>query len=377
MLKKMEAIGTLAGGLAHDFNNLLQVVQGYGELILLGKAETDPDHKQIKEILRSTKRGSGLIRKLLTFSRKVESEKRPLDLNSETAEIKKLLERTIPKMIDIKLNLGDELMIVNADSVQIEQVVMNIAVNAKDAMPEGGTLCISTENTTLDADYCRTHARIALGDYVLLTISDTGHGMDQETIDHIFEPFYTTKDPTRGTGLGLAIVYGIVENHQGHIVCESRLGEGTTFKIYLPARQLEMEMARAIKSEEPLKSGAETILIVEDEKAIRKLAEQILTKFGYTALTASDGESALEIYRQKKEHIDLVMLDLIMPGMGGIKCLEKLHKSNPDVKVVIASGVTPKGAAKKTLEAAATGFIRKPYDMRQMLEQVHQVLNGS
>ena len=373
--QKMEAIGTLAGGIAHDFNNMLQAISGYTQILLMGKKASDPDYEKLEAIEKSAQRASDLTKRLLIFSRKVESKLRPIDLNQEIEQVSKMLERTIPKMINIELHLAENLKIINADPAQIEQIMMNLGVNARDAMPDGGRLIFETENVILDEQYCKIHLGARPGKYVKLSISDTGHGMDREILSHIFEPFYTTKETGKGTGLGLAMVYGIVKNHGGYIMCYSEPGEGTTFKIYFPIIEKEIKTMESKEEKVPIKGGSETILLVDDEEAIRELGEDIFTRFGYTVLMASDGESALEIYSEKKEEINLVILDIIMPGIGGRRCLEKLLKMNPRVKVIIASGYSINGPTKEVLEAGAKGFISKPYDMRGMLKTVRKILD--
>ena len=373
--QKMEAIGTLAGGVAHDFNNMLQAIFGYTQILLMGKEPSNPDYEKLEAIEKSAQRASDLTKQLLIFSRKVESKLRPMDLNHEVKQVEKLLKRTIPRMIKIELYLADDLSTVNADPAQMEQVMMNIGVNARDAMPEGGRLIFETENVILDEEYCKTHLGATLGDYVLFTVSDTGHGMDKETLEHIFEPFYTTKEAGKGTGLGLAMVYGIVKSHSGYIMCYSEPGEGTTFKIYLPTIKQETGLEETKEEEMPTR-GTETVLLVDDEEAIRELGDEMLTRFGYTVFTAPDGESALEIYREKKEKIDLIILDLIMPGMGGRRCLEEILKINLKAKVVIASGYSVNGPTKEALKAGGRGFISKPYSVKQMLKAVREALDG-
>ncbi|TET94512.1 MAG: PAS domain S-box protein [Desulfobacteraceae bacterium] len=373
--QKMEAIGTLAGGIAHDFNNMLQAISGYTQILLMGKKASDPDYEKLEAIEKSAQRASDLTKRLLIFSRKVESKLRPVGLNQEIEQVSKMLERTIPKMINIELHLAENLKIINADPAQIEQIMMNLGVNARDAMPDGGRLIFETENVILDEQYCKIHLGARPGKYVKLSISDTGHGMDREILSHIFEPFYTTKETGKGTGLGLAMVYGIVKNHDGYIMCYSEPGEGTTFKIYFPIIEKEIKTMESKEEKVPIKGGSETILLVDDEEAIRELGEDIFTRFGYTVLMASDGESALEIYSEKKEEINLVILDIIMPGIGGRRCLEKLLKMNPRVKVIIASGYSINGPTKEVLEAGAKGFISKPYDMRGMLKTVRKILD--
>jgi PAS domain S-box-containing protein len=377
--QKMEAVGTLAGGIAHDFNNLLQAIQGYAELLLMRKKQDESGWRELQEVIRAAKRGGELTQQLLTFSRKVESKRRPLDLNQEVRESRELLGRTIPRMIEVQVHLAENLKLINADSVQLKQVLMNLAVNAKDAMPEGGKLMIETENVSLDHEFCRRYAEVKPGDYVLLSLSDTGHGMEKETLEHIFDPFYTTKEVGKGTGLGLAIVYGIVKNHEGYIMCYSEPQQGTIFKIYLPVIEPEIEPANVLDQSEPevqVEGGSETILLVDDEEFIRELGIDVLGQAGYEVLTAADGESALQLYRQAQERIALVILDLIMPGMGGRKCLEELLRLNPQVKVLIASGYSSDASTKGALETGAKSFVSKPYDTKHLLKLVREVLDG-
>ncbi len=373
--QKMEAVGTLAGGIAHDFNNLLQAVQGYAQLLLLKMDDDDSGQRGLQQIVRAATRGAELTQQLLTFSRKIESELQPIDFNREVENVRLLLERTIPKMIEVKFRLAEDLKMVNADLGQIEQILMNLAVNAKDAMPDGGKLIVETANVILDQDYCKIHRVANPGSYVQLTVTDTGHGIDKMTIEHIFEPFYTTKETGKGTGLGLATVYGIVKSHNGHIVCYSEPDEGTTFKIYLPTIDSTEEARKAEEHMTAPEGGSETILLVDDEEPIRSLGTQILEEFGYTVLTAADGESALQIYSKEQKRIDLVILDLIMPGMGGKLCLLELLKINLEAKVAIASGYSPDGPTREILKNGAKGFISKPYDLRQILKVVREVLD--
>jgi len=375
--QKMEAVGTLAGGIAHDFNNLLQGILGYSEIILLKKGEDHPDHRRLCEIQKLAQRASELTQQLLTFSRKVESILRPVDLNQEVRQVHKLLRRTIPRMINMELHLQKDLRAINADPAQMEQIMMNLGVNARDALPGGGTLVFETENVILDEGDLKNRPQARAGNYVLLTISDTGQGMDRETREHIFEPFFTTKEVGKGTGLGLAMVYGIVKAHDGLIECYSEPGKGTTFKIFLPAAgEMKNETRSAAGGNREIHGGSETVLLVDDEVILRELGREILTKYGYTVFLAPDGESALEIYRTRGGDISLVILDLNMPGMGGRKCLENLLARDPEIRVVIASGYFVNWEKNEALEAGASGFIRKPYEIRQMLQVVRDVLDG-
>lgn len=371
----MEAIGILAGGVAHDFNNILQVINGYTQLMMLEKSETDPDHAKLGEIEKAVEHAAQLVRQLLTFSRKAESKTSALDLNREIISVRKILERTLPKMIDIDLHLGRELAPVTADPVQIEQALLNLATNAADAMPDGGTLVIETENVTLSDDYLDTHVGARAGEYVLLSVSDTGQGMDKDIVEHIFEPFFTTKEFGKGTGLGLASVYGIVKSHGGYISCYSEVGQGTTFKLYLPAAQRQKVPEEKTVEEDLPGGGDETILLVDDEEPIRTFASAALRRFGYRVVTGASGEEALEVITRTGEKIALIILDLGMPGMGGQKCLQEIRKNNPSAKVLIASGYTMNGQVKKTMEAGAAGYIGKPYRINVLLRKVREILD--
>jgi len=371
---KMEAVGTLAGGIAHDFNNLLQAIQGYSEILLLDRDIGASGQRELQQISHAAKRGSELTRQLLTFSRKVESKKLLIDLNREVKQAHTMLKRTIPKMIDIELRLDENLNTTDADPAQVEQIIMNLAINAKDAMPEGGRLIIKTENAILDEEFCRTHLGSSPGDYVLLTVSDTGHGMDKKTLEHIFDPFFTTKEVGQGTGLGLAIVYGIVKSHHGYITSHSELGQGTTLMVYFPAVEQPAEPQEK-ETGPPIPGGTETILLVDDEKYIRDLATQMLEQFGYKVLTAVDGESALDLYRIKQDKINLAILDLIMPGMGGKQCLAELLKLDAQVKVVVISGYSDTIPIQETIAAGAKDFIAKPFKIRNMLAKIRDVLD--
>lgn len=370
--QKMEAIGTLAGGISHDFNNLLQAINGYAQLLLMEKSDNDPEYNSLKAIQDAGIRASGLVRQLLLFSRKVDSAKRPLELQYQVEQAKKMLERTIPKMVEIQVNMGNRLWTINADPIQMEQMLLNLGTNAADAMPDGGRLLFDIKNASLEDDFLVENPGAEHSRYVLLTVSDTGCGMDNATLEKIFDPFFTTKEIGKGTGLGLASVYGIVKSHDGYINCISEVGQGTTFKIYLPAIvQPEVEETRDVELE-PIPSGAETILLVDDEKAIRGFAQQALMKFGYNVITASTGEEALEFYSDKSKEIDLIVMDIGMPGMGGHKCLMELLKLNPEVKVVIASGYSME---KKSIESGANGFVGKPYQLTDLLNTVRTVLD--
>ena len=374
--QKMEAIGTLAGGISHDFNNILQGISGYTQLLLMQKGVDDPNSRYLNKIDKLIQRARELTQQLLTFSRKVESKLRPVDLNQEVIQAHDVLKRTIPKMIDIELHLAVDLKLINADPVQLEQIMMNLGVNAKDAMPDGGKLIFQTEDTVLDKEYCATHLGVTPGKYVLLTISDTGHGMDKEAVQRIFEPFYTTKEIGKGTGLGLAMVYGIVKTHGGFITCYSEPGHGAVFSIYFPVLDAD-DVVQEVepKEEADIRGGHETILLVDDEETLLDIEKDILNRYGYITITAESGESAIEIYKLEKDRIDLVILDIGMPGMGGYKCLQELLKIDPEIKVIIASGYPKDDKVKEMLESGVAEFVGKPYRLTDILEKVREVLD--
>ncbi len=375
--QKMEAIGTLAGGIAHDFNNMLTIILGYSELIQSETPEQDPRSADLAKIVQTAQNGADLVRRLLTFSRKTDMESAPLELNAEIERTRKLLERTLPKMIDIQLNLEAKLALIEADPIQIDQVLMNLAINARDAMPDGGKLIVETRNVTLDQDYCSTHMGVVPGKYVMLGISDTGHGMNDITRARIFEPFFSTKDrdSAKGTGLGLAVVHGIVEQHGGHIICESEPDKGSTFRIYFPAVDRVTTPKDSVV--EPLSSGrGETVLLVDDEQFVRDLGKRILTKAGYKVMTASNGKEALKIYGEARGEIKLVILDLLMPEMGGQECLRELHKIDPELKVVVASGFSSDTSVDESAELGAKAFVSKPFRIEELLHQVRRVLDN-
>jgi PAS domain S-box-containing protein len=374
--QKMEAIGILAGGIAHDFNNILQVISGYTQLLALEKNKTDPDYAKLGEIEKAVEHAAQLVRLLHPFSRKAESKTVVLDLNKEIISLKKILERTLPKMIDINLHLERELALVTADPVQIEQVLLNLGTNAADAMPEGGTLVIETENATLTDDYLDSHIGARAGKYVLLSVSDTGEGMDKDIVEHIFEPFFTTKEFGKGTGLGLASVYGIVKSYGGYISCYSEVGQGTTFKLYLPAAERQAVPEEKNTEGDLPRGGTETILLVDDEESIRTFASAVLRRFGYRVFTGTSGEEALEVLGRTEEKIALVILDLGMPGMGGHKCLQWIRENSLPAKVLIASGYSMNGQVKKSLETGAAGYIGKPYQINKLLQKVREILDG-
>ncbi len=374
--QKMQALGTLSSGIAHEFNNLLYVISGYTELLM--DDAISEDKKMLQEIVKATQRGANLVKQLLAFSRKSESNLSPTHLNIEIRKIKKMLDRVLPRMIDIKLCLADDLASMKADQRQIEQVVMNLCLNAKDAMPDGGTLAIKTENCVINETFVDIHLEkpqgLKKGKCVILTISDTGCGMDEETRERIFDPFFSTKEVGKGTGLGLSVIYGFIQGHDGHIACDSEIEAGTTFRIYFPAIEDNLTASTSDKDTgKRLSKGVETILIVDDEETIIEMTQTMLNISGYKTISANTGESALDIYTEKRNEIDLILLDLGMPGMGGKECLKKLIEFDPDVKVIVASGYSEEGLIKETINIGAKGYAVKPFTRGELLKAIQEL----
>jgi len=374
--QKMEAVGTLAGGIAHDFNNILQVVCGYSEIMLASKKLDDAQRESIRKVHTAGKRGTELVGNIMTFSRKVEPKLQPVDINHQVAEFHKLISRTIPKIVRIDLSLAEDVQPIMADPSQIGQVLMNLAVNSRDAMPDGGTLGISTAMAIVNEEFCARHPGMRPGKYAALSVSDTGTGMDEETVARMFDPFFTTKERGKGTGLGLATVYGIVKQHQGHITCHSEPGLGTTFKIYLPATESELT-EESSKEEARVWGGTETILVADDEEAVRDIVQQMLTEYGYTVVTASDGKEALAAYQAGQESISLIILDLDMPELDGSACLKEILRLSPEAKVIIATGLSHAGILSDVQALGARGLVIKPFDARALLQTARKVLDGA
>ncbi len=374
---KMEAVGTLAGGVAHDFNNILQAINGYAQLLLLSRAPDDPDYDKLLKLQAAGERAALLVQQLLTFSRRAAGERRLVSLNREIVTVKALLDQTLPKMIEIRLDMDEDLWLVNADPMYLEQVLLNLASNAADAMPDGGRLTIETRNIVLDELYCSGQFECVPGNYVMLSVSDTGCGMDPETVTHIFDPFYTTKAVGKGTGLGLASVYGIVKDHGGLIHCYSEIGQGSVFRIYLPAA-LRAEGVGEKKQTQPAvpAGGKENILVIDDEPTVREMAKEMLEYYGYHVICAENGESAIKVYQENMPNIQLVILDLNMPGMGGYKCMQQLLDLDTQAKILIASGYATDSHARKALASGAASFIGKPYHLHEMARKVRSALDG-
>ena len=376
--QKMEAVGRLAGGIAHDFNNLLMVISGYSEFLLERLGNEPALRGPAQEIASASERASSLTRQLLAFSRKQMLAPRIVNLNDVATENLRMLTRMIGEDIDLVMIPGQSLWSVRADAGQIEQVIMNLAVNARDAMPSGGKLTIETANVTLDEEYARYHAPLRPGDYVMVSISDTGAGMDSETQSHIFEPFFTTKG-TKGTGLGLSTVYGIVKQSGGYIWVSSEVGKGTAFKIYLPRvastgeTAVRVAMPVELKKAEP---GTETILLVEDEANLRYLARQYLEKQGYKVIEAADGAVAMQIAVAHEAVIHLLLTDVIMPGMNGRELAQRISEIRPNVKVLYMSGYTENVIGHNGTLEPGVRLLQKPFNLRDLRTAVREVLDA-
>jgi two-component system cell cycle sensor histidine kinase/response regulator CckA len=368
--QKMEAIGTLAGGIAHDFNNLLTGIQGNISLMLLDSEPSSAHYERLKSIEKHVQSGAKLTSHLLGYAMKGKYEVKPVDVN-------KLIEETIAsfgrtrKEIRIHLELAENLFAVEADSGQIEQVLLNLFVNAADAMPGGGDLFLQTRNTTHEEIKGKQYEPKP-GDYIVLTVADTGIGMDKNTMERIFDPFFTTKEMGHGTGLGLASAYGILKSHGGYIDVVSELGEGATFRIYLPASQEQVQQLTKPASE--MIKGSETVLLVDDEGFVLEIGKELMEFMGYRVLTAPNGEEAIRIYAEHGHEIDIVLLDMVMPDMWGGEVYDRLKQLNPDVKVLLSSGYTMNGQATEILRRGCNGFLQKPFTMEQLSRKVREIL---
>ncbi len=374
--QKMEAIGILAGGIAHDFNNLLTTIKGYSQILLMDEQLRATEGEALQEIERAASRAGELVSHLLTFSRKVERTSKLVDLNDVIGNVVKLLKRSLPKNIELDVRLDNKLAPIKTDPVQMEQIILNLAVNAKDAMPDGGRLEIKTENVELTEEESRRFVDAIPGTYVLLSIKDTGCGIPKDMLNKIFDPFFTTKEVGKGTGLGLSIVYGIVKSHKGIIDVKTEVGKGTCFRIYLPAENEIDEMNVSFEDEMKLPEGQEKIMIVDDEEGVARVAVQILTRFGYEVVWASSGEKAVKLFRETDPPFDLVILDYMMPGMDGLACMKEIRSINRDVKVLFATGFVSDMPFEKLYERGATDVIQKPFDVNSLLTAVRRALDG-
>ena len=376
-VQKLEGVGYLAGGIAHDFNNLLTVINGFCALAMRGLAPEDPLLANLEEIKKAGDRATSLTRQLLAFSRRQVLQPKVLNLDMVVTDMEKMLRRIIGEHIDLRAVLEPTLGNVNADPGQIEQIILNLVVNARDSMPDGGKLTIETDNVFLDEEYVKNHVGAQVGPHVMVAVSDTGHGMDQSTMSRIFEPFFTTKELGKGTGLGLSTVYGIVKQSGGNIWVYSEVGRGTTFKIYLPrVDDLAEEYRKTIEDAKPGK-GTETILLVEDEAMLRKLACQTLKSNGYRILEASNGDEAIAISSQYQGEIELLLTDVIMPGMNGRELSTRLLETRPNLRVLFMSGYTDDAIVHQGVLDESANFIQKPFSPDSLAQKVRAVLDHS
>jgi signal transduction histidine kinase/CheY-like chemotaxis protein len=366
--QKLEALGTLSAGIAHEFGNSLQIIQSCVEILIANSGDGGTGQREIEMIGEAAQRGADLTRRILTFGSKVESRLFPIDLNKQVRRVKTILDRTLPETIEIQMSLADDLASVDGDPAQIEHVLLNLAVNSRDAMPDGGILRMETARHEADS-----RGR----EWVLLRVSDTGHGMNDETVQQAFNPFFTTKAVGAGTGLGLSMVYGIVKGHGGRVNCESEVGRGTSFEILLPG--LPGRIAAVEAEETPAKAirrGNEGLLLVDDEVFLLNVMRANLERHGYVIHTADSGERAVEFFEQHGHEVELVILDIGMPGMGGRACLEKLLEIDPDVKVIVSSGYGAQGEKEELLKAGANGFLPKPSQLSDILAEIDAVLSA-
>jgi signal transduction histidine kinase/ActR/RegA family two-component response regulator len=372
--QKMEAVGRLAGGISHDFNNLLTVIRGHAALSLARVGCDGALRRELDGILKSADKAAALTRRLLAFSRKQVLQLRVLDLNALVAQVNELLPPVMGDDIELILDLAPDLGHVKADAAQMEQAIMNLAFNARDAMPQGGKLKIQTMNADLDEALIIRDEGAQAGPHVLLLVSDTGHGMTQETLSHVFEPFFTTKETDKGTGLGLATVYGTLRQSGGFVRVSSTVGEGTTFRIYLPRVEAAIDAVEALPITPHHSHGAETILVVEDNDAVRRIAREFLKVKGYTIIEAREATEAIQIMENRQDRIDLVITDVLLPGMKGRELVERLTELRSDFKILYMSAYTEDAAINIGVLNPGTEFIEKPFSPEELTAKVHQVL---
>jgi len=374
--QKMEAVGTLAGGVAHDFNNILTAIIGYGSLLKMKMGEHDPLRSNVDQILVSAERAAGLTQSLLAFSRKQPMSRQPVDLNFLVKRVEKLLVRLIGEDIEVRILPGDTNATILGDAGQIEQVLMNLATNARDAMPRGGLLLIETGLVELDSGFIRAHGYGRVGRYVHFSVTDSGTGMDENTRKRIFEPFFTTKEVGKGTGLGLAIVYGIIKQHNGYITVDSEPGEGAKFNVYLPLASAPAAHEHKLPEASLPHGGTATILVAEDDAIVRKLTTSVLEGFGYNVIEAADGNEAVEQFVKHQDTVQLLLLDLIMPKKSGREAYEAINRLKPGIKALFTSGYTAELIQEKSAGDNAFSFISKPSSPRDLLKKVRDILDS-
>jgi PAS domain S-box-containing protein len=375
--QKMEAVGQLSGGIAHDFNNILAAIIGYGHILLMRMGKDDPLRINVEHLLEAADRAAHLIQGLLTFSRKQFMHTRPVDLNELITRMKKMLARVIPEDIEIKTVFKHEALMIQADSSQLDQILINLATNARDSMPRGGALFLETDTVELDEAFVAAHGYGEPGRYAVLSVTDTGLGMDEETRKRIFEPFFTTKDVGKGTGLGLAIVYGIVKQHGGYVNVYSEPGKGTSFSIYLPLSRSKPEKGEnpVIAADKALPRGSETVLVAEDDEALRKLSRTLLEHAGYTVLVAANGEDAVNMFVQHQDAVQLAILDMIMPRKSGKEAYEEIRRIKPGIPVIFVSGYTADKLQIDDLQEEGVEFLSKPISVTVLIQKVRELLD--
>jgi len=374
--QRLESIGRLAGGIAHDFNNLLSPIMGYTDLALLRLKKDDPLYSDLQQIRHASERMRDLIRRFLTFARKQVLEMNTINLNQVVSEFEKMLRRLIEEDIQVVTNLDPALGNVLADASQIQQIIINLAVNARDAMPKGGVLTIETANVYLEESYARRHGGISGGPYVMLAVSDTGCGMTEDIRQHVFEPFFTTKEIGKGTGLGLATVYGIVKQHEGGIWFTSEEGNGTTFRVYLPRVDAAVSPAAPTAGADAAIRGNETVLVVEDDPQARDIVCDVLRTYGYTVMAASHGAEALETAVQHEGAIHLLLTDVVMPGMNGKELYQQMQSLHGETKVLFMSGYTGDVTMHHGVQEEETEFLQKPFAMHELTSKVRAALGS-
>jgi len=370
--QKMEAIGTLAGGIAHDFNNLLMGIQGNISLLLLDIDSSHSHYESLGSIKKQVKSGAKLVSHLLGYARRGKYEVKPVNLNQLVEELSETFGRT-RKEITISRNLTEDLLATEVDQGQMEQVLLNLFINASDAMPGGGKIILKTMNATHNNIKDKLYDDLKPGDYVLLTMTDTGTGMDKSTMERIFDPFFTTKEMSCGTGLGLASVYGIINAHGGYIDVESKKGQGSTFSLYLPVS--EKKYRKVVKTAVEITKGTETVLVTDDEETVLEVSKGLLEAMGYRVLIARDGNEAIEVYKKNRDDIDIVLLDIVMPNMGGSKVYERMKEINQDIRVLLLSGYSIDGEAREILERGCNGFIQKPFNIKELSAKLREILD--
>ena len=373
--QKFEAIGQLAGGIAHDFNNMIGGILGWADMGLEETSLAPRLHRYFDKVRQQGVRAAALTRQLLAFARRQILEPRNIDMNQAVVETVSLLEKVIGSNIRVEANLAPDLAVVRADPVQVEQVLMNLCINARDAMPNGGSLTVDTSNVVIDEEFCVLQPLAHPGQYIMLAVTDSGMGMDPATLDHIFEPFFTTKEMGKGTGLGLATVYGIVRQHGGFLHVISQPGAGSTFRVYLPVSTVSEHRPSAVDDTKPVDGGSETILVVEDHEGLRELAYETLANLGYSVLLAADGQAAIEEFRSHRDEIDLALLDVVLPKLSGPEVYTRISADKPDLSVIFATGYSPDIALLQKVQAKGFPVLQKPYSPRDLARKVRENLD--